>query len=192
MRGKKPAVTNLRTAGRSKSLLPPSARGIRIAVVPGLPLHLMRALPMSSDGSVTNWVDQLKAGDHAAAQPLWERYFRRLVELARRKLQGAPRRAADEEDVALSAFDSFCRGAEEGRFPQLSDRDNLWKLLVALAAHKAIDLARAERRQKRGGGAVLDDLAVLDLRRSDSAEPGLEQVIGPEPTPDLPAQLPPY
>ena len=70
---------------------------------------------MASEGSVTSWLDQLKAGDTAAAQPLWEAYFRRLVALARGKLQGAPRRAADEEDVALSAFDSFCRGAEQGR-----------------------------------------------------------------------------
>ena len=36
-------------------------------------------------------------------------------------------RLADEEDVALSAFDSFCRGAEQGRFPRLDDRDDLWQ-----------------------------------------------------------------
>ena len=62
---------------------------------------------MSTDGSVTGWIDRLKAGDHAAAQPLWERYFARLVGLARQRLEGQPRRAADEEDVALSAFTRF-------------------------------------------------------------------------------------
>jgi len=62
---------------------------------------------------------------------LWERYFRRLVGLARKKLRAAPRRAADEEDVALSAFDSFCRGAKLDRFPQLHDRLDVWQLLVA-------------------------------------------------------------
>jgi hypothetical protein len=30
---------------------------------------------MSAPGSVTSWLVQLKAGDPAAAQPLWERYF---------------------------------------------------------------------------------------------------------------------
>lgn len=80
---------------------------------------------MSSDGSVTRWIDALQAGDRAAAQRLWERYFPRLVGLARARLQGAPRRAADEEDVALSAFDSFCRCAERGRFPDLVDRESL-------------------------------------------------------------------
>jgi hypothetical protein len=41
---------------------------------------------MPSRGSVTGWIDRLKAGDPAAAQPLWECYFRRLVRLARRRL----------------------------------------------------------------------------------------------------------
>src|SRR5262245_43166917 len=107
---------------------------------------------MAPEGSVTHWLGQLQAGDPAAAQPLWQRYFRRLVGLARQRLRHAPRRAADEEDVALSAFDSFCRGAEQGKFPRLHDRDNLWRLLVALTARKAVDLIRHEDRQKRGGG----------------------------------------
>ena len=106
---------------------------------------------MTPHGSVTRWVAKLQAGDQAAAQPLWERYFRRLVGLARKKLQGAARRVADEEDVALSAFDSFCRHASEGRFPQLNDRDNLWQLLVVMTARKAHHLVRHERQQKRGG-----------------------------------------
>src|SRR5436190_81378 len=67
---------------------------------------------MSSAGSVTHWIGQLKAGSPAAAQKLWEGYFQKMIGLARRKLQGLPRRAADEEDVALSAFNSFCLGAE--------------------------------------------------------------------------------
>src|SRR4051794_22257712 len=99
--------------------------------------------------SVTQWVQRLQAGDRAAAQRLWEGYFRRLVGLARKRLGGMPRRAADEEDVALSAFDSFCRGAEQGRFPQLEDRDDLWQVLVLLTARKAADLAQHEGRDKR-------------------------------------------
>src|SRR4051812_13406606 len=67
---------------------------------------------MPSAGDVTGWLRQLEAGDREAAQPLWERYFRRLVGLVRARLQGMPSTAADEEDVALSAFDRFCRGAD--------------------------------------------------------------------------------
>ena len=86
-------------------------------------------------------------------QRLWERYFRRLVGLARRKLQDTPRRVADEEDVALSAFASFCRGAEAGCFPQLADRDNLWHLLVTLTERKVYHQVRDERCQKRRAAA---------------------------------------
>src|SRR5688572_16455948 len=106
---------------------------------------------MSSSSSVTRWLGRLRAGDRDAAQELWQRYFAQLVRLARGRLQGARRRAADEEDVALSALDSFCRGAAQGRFPDLHDRQGLWPLLVAITARKAGKLVRHERRQKRGG-----------------------------------------
>jgi DNA-directed RNA polymerase specialized sigma24 family protein len=142
---------------------------------------------MSSDGSVTHWIGLLKAGDHAAAQPLWEAYCRRLVGLARQKLGAAPRQAADEEDVALSAFDSFCRGAKEGRFTQLRDRNDLWQLLVVLTARKALRLARDACREKRGGGKVLleGDLVAAGGRGED----GLAQAVGREPTPEFAAQV---
>ena len=132
---------------------------------------------MSSSRSVSHWIGQLRAGDQVAAQHLWEGYFRRLVGLARGKLQSLPRRAADEEDVALSAFASFCHGVECGRFPQLADRDDLWRLLVTITARKALRLARDERSQKRGGGAVRDEAAALD------------EFIGREPTPAFAAQV---
>jgi len=63
-------------------------------------------------GSVTHWLGELRAGDRGAAQPLWDRYFQRLVVLARARLRAvqAATADADEEDAALSAFDSFCAG----------------------------------------------------------------------------------
>jgi DNA-directed RNA polymerase specialized sigma24 family protein len=137
---------------------------------------------MTATGSVTHWIGQLKAGDPAAAQKLWEGYFQRMVELARQKLQGLPRRAADEEDVALSAFKSFCLGAHGGRFPQLRDRNSLWPLLVAITAHKAVDLLRHERRRKRGGPPG-------DAGGPARPEAELEQIIGREPTPEFALQV---
>jgi DNA-directed RNA polymerase specialized sigma24 family protein len=137
---------------------------------------------MTPAGSVTHWIGQLKAGEPAAAQKLWEGYFQKMVELARLKLQGMPRRAADEEDVALSAFHSFCQGVGGGRFPQLQDRNNLWPLLVAITAHKAIDLLRHERRLKRGGPP-------REAAGQTGPEAALEQVIGREPTPEFALQV---
>jgi hypothetical protein len=132
---------------------------------------------MSADGSITRWIGQLHAGDQTAAQPLWEHYFQQLVELAHRKLHGARHRVADEEDVALSAFDSFCRGLKRGRFPDLRDRDNLWKLLVVLTARKACHLLRDQQRLKRGG-----DVAT-------GADGELEMVASQEPTPEFAAEV---
>jgi RNA polymerase sigma factor (sigma-70 family) len=144
---------------------------------------------MSSAGSVSHWVVQLQAGDPRAAQQLWERYFQRLVGLARKKLRDTPRRSADEEDVALSAFGCFCRGAQQGRFPQLSDREDLWQLLVTITVQKAIDHIRRERRLKRGGGAVLDEAALAGIGNTTTEEPGMEQILGREPTPEFAAQV---
>src|SRR5262249_3964595 len=87
-----------------------------------------------------------------------------------------PRRTADEEDVALSAFASFCEGAEHGRFPQLADRDNLWRLLVVLTVRKARPLLRGEGRKKRGGGVAPGGAGVGGVR-------------GREPTPEFAAQV---
>ena len=109
---------------------------------------------MSSKGSVSRLIDEIKHGDQAAAQALWERYFPQLVRLAREKLSGSPRRVADEEDVALSAMDRFCRAAQQGRFPNLADRDGLWRLLLRITTRRAVDLARHETRLRRGGGRV--------------------------------------
>jgi DNA-directed RNA polymerase specialized sigma24 family protein len=136
---------------------------------------------VSSEGSVTRWLGRLRAGDQAAAQPLWERYFQQLVALARARLRGAPRGAADEEDVALSAFDSFCRAAARGRFPQVDDRDELWRLLVVITARKAMHLLRDQARRKRGGGTPPPG--------GGGDEEDVEQLVGEEPTPEFAAQV---
>jgi DNA-directed RNA polymerase specialized sigma24 family protein len=138
---------------------------------------------MSPTDPVTHWINQLKAGDRTSVQPLWEGYFQQMVRLARQRLRAAPRRAADEEDVALSAFDSFCRGAEQGRFPRLTDRDSLWSHLFYYTVRKASHLIRSEGRQKRGGGQVLDESSLA----GPDGEPGLVQVLSREPTPELAA-----
>jgi DNA-directed RNA polymerase specialized sigma24 family protein len=142
---------------------------------------------MCTPGSVTNWLVRLKEGDPGAAQPLWERYFHRMVALARQRLQGARRREADEEDVALSAFDSFCRGAAQGHFPRLADRGDLWQLLVVITARKAIDLLVWQGRIRRGGGRVRGESALPDPAGSGNG--GIEQVVGSEPTPEFAAQV---
>ncbi|HZZ78369.1 MAG TPA: ECF-type sigma factor [Gemmataceae bacterium] len=134
---------------------------------------------MSEAASVTIWLDRLRAGDSRAAQTLWERYFQRLVALARAKLRLMPRRSADEEDVALSALDSFFRGVGHGRFPQLDDRDDLWQILLIITERKAIDLLEHEGRLKRS------------WRRHQSVDEsvGNENLAGREPDPAFAAEV---
>jgi hypothetical protein len=141
----------------------------------------------SPHGSVTTWLGRLKAGDHVAAQELWERYFRRLVGLAGQILPRRARGAADQEDAALSAFASFCRCAELGRFPRLLDRHDVWQLLVVLTARKAHRQATYAKAQKRGGG-----------RQAETPRPGataaeedsaLDLALSREPTPEFAAQV---
>lgn len=141
---------------------------------------------MAAEDPVTLWIAQLKHGDPIAAQKLWEVYFPRLVGLARAKLRGAARRAADEEDVALSAFDSFCRRTGRGQFARLDDRDDLWQLLALITARKAVDLIEHDRRQKRGGGGVQGESALLG---PDGTGPGLDQAVGSEPAPEFAIQM---
>ncbi|WP_145276756.1 ECF-type sigma factor [Tautonia plasticadhaerens] len=143
--------------------------------------------PGDEGGSVTRWIGQLKAGDPDAAQPLWERYFERLVRLARQKLVAGRRRGGDEdeEDAALSAFDSFCAGAARGRFPLLGDREDLWRLLVVITARKAGAQAQRRRARKRGG-----DLHRVEAPAAQEADGlDLERLAGPEPTPEFAAMV---
>ena len=126
---------------------------------------------MPSADHVTEWIAQLKEGRRAAVGLLLERYFGRLVQLARARLHGRPELADADEDVALSAFKSLCLGAEGGRFPQLDDRDDLWRLLALLTVRKAIDLQRRQR------------------ARGEVAEVDVEQLLSQEPPPELAAEL---
>ncbi|QDV75221.1 ECF-type sigma factor [Botrimarina mediterranea] len=106
-----------------------------------------------SHGSVTYWIAELRDGEASSAQrELWDRYFRRIVALARAKLGALPRGPADEEDVAISAMQSLFHGFERDRFPDLCDRHNLWSLLAKITARKAINERQKQTAKKRGGG----------------------------------------
>ena len=131
------------------------------------------------ESSMPDWHSRLRAGDSAVTSRLWELYFQRMVLLARKRMRGARTAARDEEDVALSAFKSFCLGIRAGRIKIDQEDVNLWPLLVTITLNKAIDQIRFENRQKRKSNA----------NQSSSSEPftvndiGLDDVVGREPSP---------
>jgi DNA-directed RNA polymerase specialized sigma24 family protein len=104
--------------------------------------------------SVRLSLEQLKGGDPRAAQHLWDRYYGRLIALARKKLGDSSRRSMDENDVVQSAFTSFCLRAQAGGFPDLKDREGLWALLAVMTARAAANQRLHEGRLKRGSGRV--------------------------------------
>ncbi|HEY3968778.1 MAG TPA: ECF-type sigma factor [Planctomycetaceae bacterium] len=138
--------------------------------------------------SISQWFVNLQKGDAEAAQRLWDRYFTELVKFARVRINKSARRTKDEEDVALSVFDSLCRGAQAGRFADLQGRDELWMLLLALTRRKIIDQHRLYERTKSGPG-------LIDVETDVNRKPGteilfsLDAVLGEVPSPDLLLQM---
>jgi RNA polymerase sigma factor (sigma-70 family) len=134
---------------------------------------------MSKSTNVSHWIDLVKDGDSIAANRIWEHYFDRLVRSVRGRLSGQNRAVSDEEDIVLSVFDSFYNAAEKGRFPDLSDRDDLWRLLLRMAARKVIDKRRHDLRQRRGG-----NVKIHSLDQADDDKHVIE-AIGDEPSPEM-------
>jgi len=148
-------------------------------------------MPCDDQGSVTLWIADLKDGQSAAVQPLWERYFASMVELARLRLRSSRHKDAgsDEEDAALSAFDSLCAGLGRGQFPRLTDRDDLWRLLVVITTRKVQAQVRRQLQQKRGGGLVRPASEIAASGCDDDEDDLLAQAVGSEPTPEFAAMV---
>lgn len=131
------------------------------------------------DHEISHWIEQAKEGDSVATHQIWQHYYERLVRSVRGHLRGQNRGMSDEEDVVVSVFESFYRAAENGRFPELSGRDDLWRLLLRMSARKVVDKGRHDRRQRRGDGLNVQSL------HADGDDNAVIQVIGDEPTPEM-------
>ncbi len=133
-----------------------------------------------TETSLLDWYGALREGRSQATEKLWRLYFERMVQVAKRKLAGGNRAMHDEEDVALSAFKSFCLGFQQGRFQGQPDADNLWPLLVTLTINKSIDHLRHENRLKRGGRKT----ASMD-QQGLRPEQVWNELVSSEPSPEL-------
>ena len=144
---------------------------------------------MDSEGSITVLIDQVvQQGDEHASQVLFDRYFGQLMRVAANKLGGVPRGAEDEEDVVVSALESFFQRARGNAFPQLNDRQNLWPLLLKITERKAINLRKKQLAQKRGEGKVYGE-AAFRASDDDSSPAGLAAFQSPDPSPEVIAEV---
>ena len=143
---------------------------------------------MANGDSVTHWLDGLKAGDDDEIQRLWDRYFQRLVRLAGTRLPGHARRAIDEEDVALSAFQSFCDRARKGQFP--GSGQSRRSLACALRDHGPQGHRRgaAPDPPEAGRGSCAGRVGA-GRRTTGSPDGGLAAFLSREPTPDDAAEF---
>ena len=137
---------------------------------------------MDAEASVSLWLQRVKEGDEEAATELYRRYFPSLVELASKQLRRTRRLAGDEEDAAIDALHSFFRAAKEGRFEETDDRESLTRLLAEMTRRKAVDMVRAQMRQKRGGNRVVGESA---MGMEESSSPGLDGLPLSEVTPEI-------
>jgi hypothetical protein len=81
-------------------------------------------------GSITQWLQRLHAGEADAAEEIWIRYYPRVVRLAALQLIKSDDRSIDEEDVAQSTFRTVYLAVMNGKYPDIEDRRDLWRLLL--------------------------------------------------------------
>ena len=103
------------------------------------------------ENSVTSWIQAVRVGDEDSARLLWDRYFDSLMRIARSRMGTLPRATYDEEDAAISTFRVLCRRLQEGGYPELSDRNDLWQLMLTVIMRKIGHRAQYEFAEKRGG-----------------------------------------
>ena len=100
----------------------------------------------------------------------------------------APRGVADEEDVALSAFDSFCRRAARGPVPPArataTTSGGCWS---SITVRKAIDLGP---REAPPAAAAAGWSARRPSREQARGGPGSSWSLSQEPTPEFAAWWP--
>ena len=139
--------------------------------------------PQSESHSVTKYLSGLRNGDKVATQEIFERYYQRLMTLARKKLIGAQCKRADEEDVVMVALAQFFDQVKEpNRFPQLNDRHDLWQVLAMMIDRRAKDQIKTDNAQKRRADRQTESVLNRDANRSVNA--GIETLPGPDPTPE--------
>lgn len=141
--------------------------------------------PISADeaalGSVTYLFAMARHGDAAAFSPLWQRFFPRLVGLARKRLATKTLTGGDAEDAAQAALLSFWQQLQSGEFLENLRRDSLWNLLAKFTVRKVGKQLRHEFALKRGGGLVQGE---ADL----TGDQPLSDLIGVLPTQELDLQ----
>lgn len=106
----------------------------------------------------------------------------RLIRLARQRLANQPRRIADEEDVAIRVFNGFLEGVHKARFVALSDRNDLWSILLMLTERRTIDQIRKKIVRR---DSILGESAIAGDDDTNRPFDRLDSQSAPTPTPEF-------
>ncbi|MFM9959751.1 MAG: sigma-70 family RNA polymerase sigma factor [Planctomycetaceae bacterium] len=136
-------------------------------------------------GTISLLIDGMKQGDVGCFERLWARCFATIVQLARQRLGTARKRVEDEEDVAAVVFQKLYFASVQGKLPELTDRQSLWRLLLTMTRNAALDSINREQRAKRGGGHVRGESIVEDPRLllPNPGPSAFDNFVGTAPTP---------
>ena len=102
-----------------------------------------------------------------------------------------PTSTYDAEDAAISTFRVLYQKLKAGDYPDLSDRDEFWRLLLMVAVRKIsrrVEYENSLKRSHSGGKIDLDESVIADRNSSEVAietqallsklnDPNLERVV---------------
>jgi hypothetical protein len=118
-------------------------------------------------GSITGWLNELKAGQTQAAEPIWNRYQAKLVAIASKQLARNTDPAVDGEDLVQNSFSEVCIAMQNGKYPDTRDREDLWGLLFVAVINRVRQHYRGLSALKRSDFSprqVIDLSTLEDLR----------------------------
>jgi DNA-directed RNA polymerase specialized sigma24 family protein len=95
-------------------------------------------------GSVSGWIAMIRQGKSEAMEPLVKRYFERLSKFADRRLRSGQNVSDAGEDVANLVIQNVTSAIQDGQYPALTDRNDLWLVLMIAAQRRVIDCKRNE------------------------------------------------
>jgi RNA polymerase sigma-70 factor (ECF subfamily) len=90
---------------------------------------------MEPDPSFVDLMARVRAGDEGAAAEVVNRFTRRLIELARSRLDPLLRRKLDPEDILQSVYRSFFQHHAQGQY-HLESWEGLWGMLVVMTLRR--------------------------------------------------------
>jgi len=126
-----------------------------------------------SEISITQILTSTQAVDEAGAEAIWHEFIPKLMRVIEVKLRGMPNRFVDRDDIAQNAMHSLFKGLQGQRFNDVSNCDELWRLLVTITVRKISAQRRRSLAAKRGGGQVRGESVFIN----DDNAYGINQIL---------------